>query len=141
MEFTFAKKRKLFAVSTSIELVIVTALFALFFVINSASAQLLSVKNNLRKQISFNESAKTDWTVYCDHDNRMIYIDFEKINTNLSTVTVKDNEGRTLFKDENLWQLPVNTIYEIDCDRYNKGDYTLELKSFTASIKKGFTVK
>ena len=119
----------------------VSVLFALFSLTGSVSAQLLSVKDNLPKIIAFNESVKTDWTVYCDHDNRVIYIDFEKINSNLSTVTVKDNEGRILFRDENLWQLPVNTIYEIDCDRYNKGDYTLELKSFTASVKQGFTVK
>lgn len=120
---------------------IVSVLFALFSLTGSVSAQLLSVKDNLPKVIAFNKSAKTDWTVYCDHDNRVIYIDFEKINSNLSTVIVKDNEGKILFRDENLWQLPVNTIYEIDCDRYNKGDYTLELKSFTASVKQGFTVK
>ena len=141
MEFAFAKTIKLATALTSMKFTIVTVLFALFSLTGSVSAQLLSVKDNLPKVISFNESAKTDWTVYCDHDNRVIYIDFEKINSNLSTVIVKDNEGRILFRDENLWQLPVNTIYEIDCDRYNKGDYTLELKSFTASVKQRFTVK
>ena len=140
MEFIFSRSR-IFAKSLiHNKLMFVSPLFVLIFSV-TASAQLLSVKDNLPKIISFKESGKTDWTIYCDHDNRVIYIDFEKINSNLSTVIVKDHDGKILFKDENLWQLPVNTIYEIDCDRYNKGEYTLELKSFTASIKKGFTVK
>ena len=139
MEFIFSSR--IFANSLIHKKLMFVAPFFVLIFSRSASAQLLSVKDNLPKIISFKESVKTDWTIYCDHDNRVIYIDFEKINSNLSTVIVKDHDGKILFRDENLWQLPVNTIYEIDCDRYNKGEYTLELKSFTASIKKGFTVK
>ena len=140
MEFIFSRARIFVNSLIHKKLTFVAPIFLLIFSV-TASAQLLSVKDNLPKIISFKESVKTDWTIYCDHDNRVIYIDFEKINSNLSTVIVKDHDGKVLFRDENLWQLPVNTIYEIDCDRYNKGEYTLELKSFTASIKKGFTVK
>ncbi len=146
MEFFSAnaqvKTLNLTTVLTSMKFLLATCLFTLFSFTHTASAQLLSVNENISKPISFTENAKNnDWTVYCDHENRIIYIDFEKINTNLSAVIVKDNHGKIVFKDENLWQLPVNSIYEIDCLRYEKGEYTLELKSFTASIKKGFSVK
>lgn len=130
-----------FFFSSSMKFLIVTCLFSFFAFTGSASAQLLSVKDSNSQQISFQENSKNDWTVYCDHENRVIYVDFEKINTNLSSVIVRDNQGKIVFKDENLWQLPVNSIYEVDCLRYNTGEYTLELKSFTSSINKGFSVK
>ena len=75
-----------------------------------------------------------------EHANK-IYIDFEKINTNLNVVAVKNSNGQIVFKDDNLWQLPVNTIYEIDCKKFTSGDYTLELKSFTTSCARTIHVK
>lgn len=113
-----------------------------FFTISNADAQLLSVNTiSVSESIKSTETPATnDWSIFTDGENRMIYIDFEKINVNLSSVVVKDTDGKIVFKDETLWQLPVNTIYEIDFSKYPKGHYAVELKTFTSTLKKNVVI-
>lgn len=110
-----------------------------FLGVCNVNAQLLSVKEvsvaEAIKPIEANNT-NSDWSIFTDGENRMVYIDFEKINVNLSSVNLKDADGKVVFKDETLWQLPVNTIYEIDFSKYPKGSYTVELKTFTSTLKK-----
>jgi hypothetical protein len=111
---------------------------ALFIVVSTflspLHAQMLSVSGNeTSKQAT---SDKQDWSIYSDKENNMVYVDFEKINVNLSGLVVRDNDNKVLFKDDMVWQLPVNTIYEVDLSKYPKGEYTLELKTFTAILRK-----
>lgn len=110
-----------------------------FLGVCNVNAQLLSVKEvsvaEAIKPIEANNT-NSDWSIFTDGENRMVYIDFEKINVNLSSVNLKDADGKVVFKDETLWQLPVNTIYEIDFSKYPKGGYTVELKTFTSTLKK-----
>lgn len=110
-----------------------------FLGVYNVNAQLLSVKEvsvaEAIKPIEANNT-NSDWSIFTDGENRMVYIDFEKINVNLSSVNLKDADGKVVFKDETLWQLPVNTIYEIDFSKYPKGGYTVELKTFTSTLKK-----
>lgn len=115
-----------------------TAFLAFLFISNSASAQLLSSNSNgkLVNNFTIQNVENNDWMIYTDAENHVVYIDFEKINTNLNVVSVKNSNGQIVFKDDNLWQLPVNTIYEIDCKKFTVGDYTLELKSFTTSCSR-----
>ena len=102
-------------------------------------AQLLSLNTTGYEATKHADNTK-DWSIFTDSENRMLYIDFEKINVNLSNITVKDLEGKILFKDETLWQLPVNTIYEIDFSKFPKGNYVIELKTFTNVIKKNVMI-
>ena len=102
-------------------------------------AQLLSL-NTTGYETTKQADNNKDWSIFTDSENRMVYVDFEKINVNLSNITVKDLEGKVLFKDETLWQLPVNTIYEIDFSKFPKGNYVIELKTFTNVIKKNVTI-
>ena len=116
------------------------AIMVAFSVITPLNAQLLSIApngNEISKQI---ETVK-DWSFYTDHENQILYIDFEKIDVNLSSVSVKDANNKPVFKDENLWQLPVNTIYEVDFSGKPKGQYTVELRTFTTTLKKVVTIK
>ncbi len=101
-------------------------------------AQLLSTTSG--NETSKQADNKQDWSIYTDKQNNIVYVDFEKINVNLSGVSVKDNSGQVLFKDDSVWQLPVNTIYEVDLSKYPKGEYTVELKTFTASLRKTIIV-
>ena len=113
--------------------VFMTALFAQ----NPAHAQLLSLNST-----EANKSDKQqDWSFYTDAENRMLYIDFEKINVNLNGIVVKNKEGKVVFKDDALWELPVNTIYEVDFSKEPKGDYVVEVKTFTTSLRKTVTIK
>lgn len=81
-----------------------------------------------------------DWSLYIDEENRIYYIDFEHLKVNLSDIIVKNESGRILFKDD-VFDLPVNTIYEIDFSKYKAGSYQIELRSFTGVIRKRVTLK
>ncbi len=81
-----------------------------------------------------------DWSFYSDEDNQLFYIDFENISTNLSDIVVKNAKGKVIFK-ENVFDLPVNTIYELDFSEYAAGDYEIELRSFTKVMRKTVTIK
>lgn len=81
-----------------------------------------------------------DWSFYADEDNRTYYVDFEKINVNLSDVIIKNASGNIVFKD-NVLELPVNAIYEIDFADLGVGDYVVELRSFTRIIQKDISIR
>jgi hypothetical protein len=104
---------------------------------NPAHAQLLSLNSTEANK----SDKKQDWSFYTDAENRMLYIDFEKINVNLNGIVVKNKEGKVIFKDDALWELPVNTIYEVDFSKEPKGDYTVEVRTFTMTLRKTVTIK
>lgn len=81
-----------------------------------------------------------DWSFYADEDNRTFYVDFEKINVNLSDVIIKNKEGDIVFKDD-VMELPVNAIYELNFEELGIGDYTVELRSFTKVIQKDISIR
>lgn len=110
------------------------AFIAVSSILSPLSAQLLSTTSG--NETSKQADNKEDWSIYTDKQNNIVYVDFEKINVNLSGVSVKDNSGQVLFKDDSVWQLPVNTIYEVDLSKYPKGEYTVELKTFTTTLRK-----
>jgi Domain of unknown function (DUF3244) len=119
--------------------IITTAAFiAVSSMFSPIKAQMLSTTagNETTKQAD----NKQDWSIFTDKQNNMVYVDFEKINVNLSGVSVRDNTGQIVFKDDSVWQLPVNTIYEVDLSKFPKGEYTIELKTFTSSLKKKVSV-
>ena len=80
-----------------------------------------------------------DWSFYADDDSRTFYIDFEKINVALSDIIVKDETGEIVFKDD-VVGLPVNAIYELNFDELGKGDYVVELRSYTKIIRKNISI-
>jgi hypothetical protein len=103
-------------------------------------AQLLSTASTSEATTTNLATDKPEWSLFTDKENGMVYIDFEQININLNGLVVKDNEGKVVFKDDALWQLPVNTIYEIDFSKLPKGAYSVELKSFTATLRKDIAI-
>ena len=117
------------------------AIMVAFSIITPLNAQLLSISSPIGNDSSNSNETIKDWSFYTDNENRILYIDFEKIDVNLSSVSVKDTDNKLVFKDENLWSLPVNTIYEVDFSSKPKGHYTIELRTFTATLKKVITIK
>ncbi len=92
--------------------------------------------SSVEKSFEVNE----DWSFYSDEENQLYYIDFENISANLSDIVVKNSKGKILFKDD-VFDLPVNTIYELDMSEYGAGTYEIELRSFTSVMRKSFTIK
>lgn len=81
-----------------------------------------------------------DWGIFEDEENELLYIDFETLNVNLSDISVKDQAGEVVFK-EDVFELPVNTIYELDLSSYADGVYEIELRSFTGVIRRRIEVE
>ncbi|HMQ64315.1 MAG TPA: hypothetical protein PKE06_26770 [Flavilitoribacter sp.] len=86
------------------------------------------------------EIQQDDWTIYADETNRVYYIDFESLRVNISDVILKNAAGDVVFK-EKVFDLPVNTIYELDLSKYRAGKYEIELRSFTGLIRKSVELK
>ncbi len=115
-----------------------------------AMAQAMAVKpeanfsNQIVQSASLGVTTETpaneDWTLYADEENKLYYIDFENLKVNLSDIVVKNANGEVLLKD-NVFDLPVNTIYELDFSAYRPGIYEIELRSFTNVIRKKLVLK
>ena len=81
-----------------------------------------------------------EWSFFYDAENEIYYIDFETISLNLTKVKVIANNGNAVIADD-VADLPVNTIYELDCSQLTNGNYTVELHSYTEILKKEVTIK
>ena len=115
----------------------------LFFVVisfslSAQSSASLSTSVNL-DLVNLNES-DNNWSFFVDEENKLYYVDFEKLSFNLSDIVVKNEEGEVVFKEDVL-DLPVNTIFELDFSSYAAGEYEVELRSFTGMLRKKVTIK
>jgi hypothetical protein len=99
---------------------------------SSASVEEVAILHHNNSQISFGNE---DWTFYLDKENKVYYIDFESISVNLSDLKLVDERGGVVLSDK-LWDLPVNTIYELDLKGLKPGNYKIELRSYTGVIEK-----
>jgi hypothetical protein len=84
--------------------------------------------------------ADNDWTLYADADNQLYYIDFEKLRVNLNAIVLRDEQGNLVLEDQ-VFDLPVNTIYELDFSKLPSGKYFLELRSFNGIIRETIDFK
>ena len=118
------------------------AFVLLCFIGNTLFAQSIASadENVFTTTVNLTELPDENWSFYKDEENQLYFIDFEKINFNLSEILVKNDAGEVLIKDDVL-DLPVNTIYEIDLSEFGAGDYHVELRSFTKIIRKEVNIK
>ena len=123
---------------------IVNSLFAfvlLCFTGNSLFSQSVASADDHRfPTVNLTEIKDDSWSFYTDEENKLYFIDFEKINFNLSEIIVKNESGDVLFRDDVL-NLPVDTIYEINLSEYDAGNYEVQLRSFTGMIRKQVNIK
>lgn len=80
------------------------------------------------------------WSFFIDEESSTYYIDFENLKVNLSDIVVKNNNGEVVLKDD-VFDLPVNTIYELDFSEFQDGTYDVELRSFTGVMRRTIDVK
>jgi hypothetical protein len=119
-----------------------SALFIFMSLSNFIFAQ-ASADNSERfvaKGITLTEAPDQDWSIYNDEENNVYYIDFEKISFNLSEVVVLDENDKVVFIEE-VFDLPVNTIYELDFNSFGSGKFRIELRSFTKYIQQDVLIK
>ena len=77
-----------------------------------------------------------DWTYYQDLDNKLFLIDFESLSQNIVEIVLRNKTTNQVVYREDVFDLPVNVIYELDYKNYLKGSYTIELRSFVRTIVK-----
>lgn len=109
-------------------------IFSASFLSAQSSASVDSKKPTILSTDEFSISPD-EWTFYLDKENKVYYIDFESINVNLNDIRVFDQAGE-LVKSDKLWDLPVNTIYELNISDLKPGNYKIELRSYTGLIEK-----
>ena len=80
-----------------------------------------------------------DFTFFSGEETNTYFLDFDKISSNLKEIHVMNQSGEVIFKDE-LWELPVDTIYELDLSKYEKGDYKILVKTFGDDFTKKVNV-
>jgi len=125
---------KMTLIKTTITTCFLIAFTVLTFAQNSTS-RLLASNDLAPKGI-----VEAEWSFFFDADNKIYYIDFETISLNLTKVKVVAKDGKAIISDD-VADLPVNTIYELDCSQLTEGAYTVELHSYTEIIKKEVTLK
>ncbi len=77
----------------------------------------------------------SSWTFYLDAAERKCYIDFETISVNLDEIVVHHASGDQVHSAE-LWNLPVDSIYELDMQGWKPGKYMVSLRTMTGVIRR-----
>jgi len=119
-----------------------TAITTCFFLTLSVFVTAQSSPSGLlaSNDISPKGIVEEEWSFFYDAENEIYYIDFETISLNLTKVKVVANNGNAVIADD-VADLPVNTIYELDCSQLTNGSYTVELHSYTEVLKKEVSIK
>lgn len=76
---------------------------------------------------------------FTDPDSKVCFIDFGAVNGFAKHLLVK--EGEKVVIDEALWELPPNTMYELDFESFTSGKYQIELYTYKTVVKKELKVK
>ncbi|MEM1324979.1 MAG: DUF3244 domain-containing protein [Bacteroidota bacterium] len=116
-----------------ITLVLAFALFGAF----TATAQNQAM-SYAEEATTVSESASSSFLV--DGEKNVYFIDFQDITINLNAIVIKDENGKVVWEDK-VFDLPVDTIYELNLSAFQKGRYQVELQSFSKVIQKSITLR
>jgi hypothetical protein len=113
------------------------ALFSPLFSQTVSKGIMDSEAANYGNELSLVNPDDEEWTYYLDKEKKMYYIDFEAISVNLTDIVIKNADGGVIYEDE-VFDLPVDTIYEIDLTQFSSGRYSIEIKSYTNTTVRKF---
>lgn len=89
-----------------------------------------------------NELNKEDWSFHTNKENKLLYIDFETLGGKMSRLVLKSAQEKVVVEDNHLFDLPVNTIYEVNLENLERGSYFVELYTYDHKvIKKEISVQ
>lgn len=108
----------------------------LLFTFSSELAAQMTAKSPLASSSSSaTELNINDWSIYADQESSTYFIDFEQLAVNVNKIMVKNTNGQIMWQ-EDVFDLPVNSIYELDFSNFTPGHYVIELEAFTGIIRK-----
>ncbi|MEM9887634.1 MAG: DUF3244 domain-containing protein [Bacteroidota bacterium] len=105
----------------------------------------LSAQQDLSNLQSFGESSMQSVeanakSFFVDEESDTYFIDFQNLNVNLNAIVVKNENGEVVL-DDKVFDLPVDTIYELDLSQLSRGSYKVELQSYTKVIEKSIRLR
>ena len=78
--------------------------------------------------------------IYADAENDLYFVDFESLSVILDNIVITNESGKVVL-EKKVFDLPVDTIYELDLSEYANGRYNIDLRSFTGTLRKEITLK
>lgn len=82
------------------------------------------------------ELTKKNWSFHTNKQSKLLYIDFETLGGKMSRLVVKSAQEQIIMEDNHLFDLPVNTIYEVNLENLERGSYFVELYTYDHEIIK-----
>jgi len=74
------------------------------------------------------------WKFQKSRSGNQLFIDFEEIGRKMSRLVLKSTKDDVVFEDNHLFDLPFNTIYELNLEKYAIGAYFVELHTYDNQI-------
>ena len=122
-----------------------TTLLALFLSSVAIAQSTASVDNTTEIDWANFEVTLEDtdnWSFHTNAEGKLLYIDFESLGGKMSRLVVKSEQESVVVEDNHLYDLPVNTIYEVNLENLDKGRYFVELYTYQQElISKEITVQ
>lgn len=75
-----------------------------------------------------------DWSFHTNATGKLLYIDFESLGGKMSRLVVKSEAKEVVVEDNHLYDLPINTIYEVNLEKLPKGRYFVELYTYSQEL-------
>ncbi|MGH1336931.1 MAG: hypothetical protein ACRBFS_12475 [Aureispira sp.] len=82
------------------------------------------------------ELHKENWSFHTNKENKLLYIDFETLGGKMSRLVLKSAQEKVVVEDNHLFDLPVNTIYEVNLENLERGSYFVELYTYDHQVIK-----
>jgi hypothetical protein len=82
-----------------------------------------------------NELTNEDnWSFHTNQEGKLLYIDFESLGGKMNSLLLKSSEKDVVMEDNHLFDLPINTIYEVNLEKLKRGSYFVELTTYDNKI-------
>jgi hypothetical protein len=75
-----------------------------------------------------------DWSFHTNQEGKLLYIDFESLGGKMNRLVVKSSQKEVVIEDNHLFDLPINTIYEVNLEKLKRGSYFVELHTYDNKI-------
>lgn len=81
-----------------------------------------------------NEMTDENWSFHTNQEGKLLYIDFESLGGKMNRLVLKSSEKAVVIEDNHLFDLPINTIYEVNLENLKRGSYFVELYTYDNKI-------
>lgn len=75
-----------------------------------------------------------NWSFHTNQEGKLLYIDFESLGGKMNRLVLKSSQKDVVIEDNHLFDLPINTIYEVNLEKLKRGSYFVELYTYDNKI-------